>query len=119
MIAISIDILASRLVYNSRTQNRTYGESSQSRAAAPRKFEEHAEGDVQLYPMPNVSRHVEAKGGQTDRSSSQEHIIEGGLQSRTCKTSESEENPAGGMGRRGVGGGITKVVEFQVFEMRQ
>jgi len=117
-VVMFIDILASRLVF----ANDVYASSSHSRGGrsanrGPRQFTQNGDDDdVHMYPMPNVERHIEVKGGQErpQRTSSQEYIMSDGSTSRAG--TDIEEAATQGLAKKA--GTINKTVEFKVFEAR-
>ena len=113
---ISIDILASRLVFASNGRSHETSSNARSRQANGANRRVGATGNVQMYPVSRSRRGETVNEGKScDASSSREHIID-----TVGTTSEIEAGVvAHGHGAdQSAGMGISKTVGFEITESR-
>ena len=131
-------MLASRLVY-SNEDGSSLGHSRQrgrSNPNVPRsRFTQNDHTEIGLYSVSRHERHVEVQGGgrsaggdgldgresrhQRGRTSSQEYIMDEAKNAGKVTTSEFDfDNSSQGESGRGVPGGISKTVEFEIHTTR-
>lgn len=119
----SIDILASRLAFATDGRSGSYHsngmKSSSHNTPGSRVRPQDIEGDFPMFPLPTSSNHVRitAERRTETRRSSQEFIIEGQGNQQTT-VSEADRSSNGSDVRERDMGGISKTVEFRVYEAR-
>jgi hypothetical protein len=109
-LSSSIDILASRLVFN----NRNNESSTHSRRGVPFTGSQHHKNDnaalgfpdISMYPVGNVETRVDSHGIM---STSQEQIIDRSASRFDGRSTDGDEESQ----HKGTGGTIVKTVEFE------